>query len=342
MKPPDVSLHGTYFDLLEAKYPDLAPKAGTAKPTARRRAGRRSPTTGLLLLAMLGGVGWLLIGLWPEAARWWVSTEKPEMPVLETPILEPPTAEMQAPETALPAVVSTGAPDLSAETAIGAREVLSEQAMAETVAQTVVDEIASIAQVADDRRSSDTASRVRVRETPEPAVKESLAGIEGLVTLAATEASLPLVTSIGPEWIAVSGDVAPTLPMMVEEADSMEQVASAPAAAPRAAVALPAASLPSEPQPLEVGGAVKPPRRLVTPLPNYPDAAWAQGITGDVLVRAIIDEHGKVAEIEVLRGLPYGMTEAAIEAIERWRFAPATRNGEAVPVYRNLSVRFET
>ncbi|MEM7586919.1 MAG: TonB family protein [Acidobacteriota bacterium] len=104
----------------------------------------------------------------------------------------------------------------------------------------------------------------------------------------------------------------------------------------------PVEAQPSAPEPFKVGGVVKPPRRLVTPLPEYPDAAWARGVTGDVLVRAVIDERGKVADVEVLRGLPYGMTEAAVAAIERWRFAPATRHGEAVAVYRNLSVRFES
>ena len=94
--------------------------------------------------------------------------------------------------------------------------------------------------------------------------------------------------------------------------------------------------------PLEVGGDVKPPRRLDAPLPIYPNEAWAAGITGDVLVRAVIDATGAVADVEVLKGLPYGLTEAAVEAIRRWRFKPATRRGQPVAVYRNLSVRFET
>ena len=93
--------------------------------------------------------------------------------------------------------------------------------------------------------------------------------------------------------------------------------------------------------PIEVAGEVEPPRRLEAPLPAYPDAAWAAGVTGDVLVRAVIDTSGAVADVEVLRGQPYGMTEAAVDAIRRWKFAPATRHGQPVAVYRNLSVSFE-
>ncbi|MEM7353799.1 MAG: energy transducer TonB [Acidobacteriota bacterium] len=94
--------------------------------------------------------------------------------------------------------------------------------------------------------------------------------------------------------------------------------------------------------PVEVSGDIEPPRRLETPLPVYPNTAWAQGITGDVLVQAVIDETGAVADVKVLKGLPHGLTEAAVEAIRRWRFEPATRHGQPVAVYHNLSVRFET
>ncbi len=93
--------------------------------------------------------------------------------------------------------------------------------------------------------------------------------------------------------------------------------------------------------PLEVGGEVEPPRRLESPLPAYPDSAWAHGVTGDVLVRAVIDENGEVADVEVLRGLPHGLTEAAVAAIRRWKFVPAMRRGQPVAVYRTLSVHFE-
>ena len=85
---------------------------------------------------------------------------------------------------------------------------------------------------------------------------------------------------------------------------------------------------------------VSPPVRLVTPLPAYTEAAWAQGIEGDVRVRASIDERGEVTGLEVVQGLPYGLTEAAVAAVRQWRFRPATRDGEAVAVDHNLSIRF--
>ena len=36
-----------------------------------------------------------------------------------------------------------------------------------------------------------------------------------------------------------------------------------------------------------------------------------------------------------------GLTEAAITAVRRWKFEPATLNGKPVAVYFNLTVTFE-
>lgn len=85
---------------------------------------------------------------------------------------------------------------------------------------------------------------------------------------------------------------------------------------------------------------VTPPVKLVTPLPTYPASAWATGTRGDVKLKVVIDERGDVGEIEVVRGLPHGLTEAAIDAVKRWQFRPATRAGRPVAVSQNLTLRF--
>ena len=43
----------------------------------------------------------------------------------------------------------------------------------------------------------------------------------------------------------------------------------------------------------------------------------------------------------VLKGLPMGLSEAAEEAVKRWKFKPATLNGKPVSVYFNLTVNFQ-
>lgn len=58
------------------------------------------------------------------------------------------------------------------------------------------------------------------------------------------------------------------------------------------------------------------------------------------MVRTRIDERGTVADVEVLNGLPHGLTEATVEAVRRWRFRPATRDGQPVAVDHDLSIHF--
>ncbi len=92
--------------------------------------------------------------------------------------------------------------------------------------------------------------------------------------------------------------------------------------------------------PVYVGGDVEPPEALHAPPPRYPELAQRLGRDGLVVVQAVIDRQGRVRDVRVLRGAPYGMTEEAVEAVRGWRFRPARRGGEPVAVYYQLTVRF--
>ena len=59
-----------------------------------------------------------------------------------------------------------------------------------------------------------------------------------------------------------------------------------------------------------------------------------------MIVQAIINKEGTVENVKVLKGLPMGLDQSAIDAIKRWRFKPATLNGKPVTVYYNLTVNF--
>lgn len=82
------------------------------------------------------------------------------------------------------------------------------------------------------------------------------------------------------------------------------------------------------------------PIKIASPLPTYPASAWAANTHGEVELRVLIDRHGAVDEIEVVKGLPNGLNEAAIAAVERWKFKPALQNGEPVAAYEHLTFRF--
>jgi periplasmic protein TonB len=98
---------------------------------------------------------------------------------------------------------------------------------------------------------------------------------------------------------------------------------------------------PSEPEgPIHVGGDVKAPNKLSAPQPQYTEIARKARIQGVVIVQAIIDKQGNVTDVKVLKGLPMGLDQAAVDAIRKWKFEPATLNGKPVDVYYNLTVNF--
>jgi len=76
----------------------------------------------------------------------------------------------------------------------------------------------------------------------------------------------------------------------------------------------------------------------VTPL--YTEEARRARIEGVVIVRATIDRTGRVTDVQVLKPLPLGLDRSAVAAVQQWRFRPATLNGRPVPVFFQLSVKF--
>jgi periplasmic protein TonB len=92
---------------------------------------------------------------------------------------------------------------------------------------------------------------------------------------------------------------------------------------------------------LEVSGDVVAPVRVHGPLPRYTEPALRNRIQGTVVLRAVIGRDGVVRDIEVLKGLPLGLTERALDAVRRWRYEPATLAGRPVDVYFNLQVYFK-
>jgi protein TonB len=77
--------------------------------------------------------------------------------------------------------------------------------------------------------------------------------------------------------------------------------------------------------------------------PEYPEDARKAKVQGKVILQALIDREGRVAEVEVLRSVPEfpSLAEAAVEAVSQWRYEPAERNGKPVAVYFTIVVEFK-
>ena len=92
--------------------------------------------------------------------------------------------------------------------------------------------------------------------------------------------------------------------------------------------------------PYRVGGDVKAPVVINRVEPVYPEEARKARIMGIVIVEAIIDQNGVVKDVEVLKPLPFGLDQAAVDAVKQWTFKPATLNGQPVAVRFNLTINF--
>jgi TonB family protein len=80
--------------------------------------------------------------------------------------------------------------------------------------------------------------------------------------------------------------------------------------------------------------AVEPPVELSSPVPE-------QATTGTVLVQAVIDREGCVRDAKVVYSVQDDLDRAAVDAVRKWTFQPATRQGRPVTADTTLTVSFD-
>jgi protein TonB len=101
----------------------------------------------------------------------------------------------------------------------------------------------------------------------------------------------------------------------------------------------PPPSPPREKEPVRLHAGIQAPRKVVDVAPVYPELARATRVQGIVILEVVIDEHGDVGSARVLRSTTL-LDQAALDAVRRWKFAPARLNGEAIPVVMTVTVNF--
>ncbi|MFQ5693502.1 MAG: energy transducer TonB [Nitrospinota bacterium] len=78
-----------------------------------------------------------------------------------------------------------------------------------------------------------------------------------------------------------------------------------------------------------------------SPPPAYPRLAWRRGYEGRVRLLVTVSVQGLPVGIEVLGSSGHeSLDEAAIEAVRKWRFQPATTAGRPVESRLVVPVRF--
>ena len=125
-------------------------------------------------------------------------------------------------------------------------------------------------------------------------------------------------------------------PARTEQAPRIDQHAASPDA-PAATPGTPAAS---PAKGATAAGNASAPRALSAPPPAYPRSSLRSGVSGNVQLRIEVGADGVPTDVEVV-GSSHNreLDRAAVQAVRRWRFQPAMRNGvpEAASVQQTIS-----
>lgn len=76
------------------------------------------------------------------------------------------------------------------------------------------------------------------------------------------------------------------------------------------------------------------------PPPSFSPAARAAKFQGTVTLWVVLSAEGKIISAVPQSGLPFGLNEVAISAIQKWQINPATKDGQAVAVTVPIEMTF--
>jgi TonB family protein len=90
-----------------------------------------------------------------------------------------------------------------------------------------------------------------------------------------------------------------------------------------------------------VGGGVSAPVPLFQPEAEFSDEARRAKYQGVCIIGLIVDAQGNPQNVHVVRALGMGLDEKAMEAVRKYKFKPAMKDGKTpVPVFVNVEVNF--
>jgi periplasmic protein TonB len=84
----------------------------------------------------------------------------------------------------------------------------------------------------------------------------------------------------------------------------------------------------------------EPPVPVRTVAPKFPDEMRRNGSSGLVTVSCLIDEKGNVTEPKVVKASNDAFSAPALEALTKWKFKPAKKDGEPIAIRVNIPVQF--
>lgn len=93
-------------------------------------------------------------------------------------------------------------------------------------------------------------------------------------------------------------------------------------------------------KPVRISSSVVEGLLLYKVMPSYPSIAKATGTQGTVVLQATISTRGAIENLRVVSG-PALLRQAALEAVQQWRYRPFLLNGQPIEVETTVQVVFK-
>jgi TonB family protein len=75
-------------------------------------------------------------------------------------------------------------------------------------------------------------------------------------------------------------------------------------------------------------------------IPDYADRPRRKKIQGNVLLSMIVNADGSTRDIQVKQSLDKDLDKKAVECVKKWKFEPATKDGQPVAMRMAVQVNF--
>jgi TonB family protein len=82
------------------------------------------------------------------------------------------------------------------------------------------------------------------------------------------------------------------------------------------------------------------PACIYCPAPMYTKRAHDEKFNGTVVMMTTVTQDGRATGISMIKGVPFGLNERAIEAVSKWQFKPATKGRTPVATLVPIHVTF--
>ncbi|MGI8990940.1 MAG: M56 family metallopeptidase [Bryobacteraceae bacterium] len=94
------------------------------------------------------------------------------------------------------------------------------------------------------------------------------------------------------------------------------------------------------PKRLRIGGNMQAAKLISRTRPLYPQAAKLRRVSGTVIIRANIRKDGTPEKLTILASPGDDLSNAALEAVSKWRYSPTLLNGEPIDVETIIDINF--